>query len=271
MLAPRRDGTVVTDDPRAAELAQAEAEAAEAAAAAAEARARAARLRREFGATEPEPVDEAQPPASAGEDAAADADESSHDESKSDDDAASTEEAATATAEPSPKRAWWRLERSQWAAVGTGVAIVVICVSTALSGYFVAHHRNVAERTHRAAEYAAAAQQGIVTLMSLDYNSAKEDVQRVIDNATGDFKDNFQDTADDFIKVVEQAKVGTETTVKATAVQSMSDDSAVVLVAATSKITNAAGAKQDPRPWRLSVTVTRDGDQLKLSKVEFVV
>ena len=50
----------------------------------------------------------------------------------------------------------------------------------------------------------------------------------------------------------------------------MSDDSAVVLVAATSHVTNAAGAKQDPRNWRLSVTVARDGDQIKLSKVEFV-
>lgn len=268
----------MTHDSRAAELAQAEAEAAEAAAAAEQARARAMRLRREVGAAETEPVHEGQAPASAGGDSAADVDESKDaDESEKQDDAASTEGAATASTASSPERAWWqrsglsRLERPRWAAIGAGVAIVAICVSCALISYFVVHHRNVADRQHRAAEYAAAAQQGVITLMSLDYNSAKEDVQRVIDNSTGDFKENFQDTADDFIKVVEQAKVGTETTVKATAVQSMSDDSAVVLVAATSKITNAAGAKQDPRPWRLSVTVTREGDQLKMSKVEFVV
>ena len=57
---------------------------------------------------------------------------------------------------------------------------------------------------------------------------------------------------------------------QATAVESMTDDSAVVLVAATSNVTNAAGAKQDPRPWRLSVSVARDGDQIKISKVEFI-
>ena len=50
----------------------------------------------------------------------------------------------------------------------------------------------------------------------------------------------------------------------------MTDDSAVVLVATTSEVTNAAGAKQDPRNYRLIVTVARDGGQLKLSKVEFV-
>jgi len=254
----------VTQDSLAAELAQAEAEAAkaEAAAAAAQARARALRLRREAEAAEAGPADEERAPTSAGQD----------DVDDSEGEAASTEKVATSTAPPSPEPAWWRrLGRPRWTAVGVGVAIVAICAAGALSGYFVAHHRNASDQRHRAFEYAAAARQGVVTLMSLDYNSAKVDVQRVIDNSTGDFKDNFQDTADDFIKVVEQAKVGTETTVRAAAVQSMSDDSAVVLVAAMSKITNAAGAKQDPRPWRLSVTVTRDGDQLKMSKVEFVV
>ena len=62
----------------------------------------------------------------------------------------------------------------------------------------------------------------------------------------------------------------TDVTVNATAVESMSPDSAVVLVAATSRVTNAAGAKQEPRAWRLSVNLERDGGQVKMSKVEFV-
>jgi Mce-associated membrane protein len=70
--------------------------------------------------------------------------------------------------------------------------------------------------------------------------------------------------------VVEQSKVVTEGTVNATAVESMTGDSAVVLVQATSKVTNSAGANQEPRSWRFSITVTRDGGQLKMSKVEFI-
>jgi Mce-associated membrane protein len=60
--------------------------------------------------------------------------------------------------------------------------------------------------------------------------------------------------------------------VQATAVEldSMTENSAVVLVASTSEVTNAAGAKQDPRKYRVIVTLTRDGGQLKMSKVEFV-
>jgi Mce-associated membrane protein len=50
----------------------------------------------------------------------------------------------------------------------------------------------------------------------------------------------------------------------------MTDNSAVVLVATKSEVTNSSGANKEPRSWRLSVTVQRDGDQIKMSRVEFV-
>jgi Mce-associated membrane protein len=50
----------------------------------------------------------------------------------------------------------------------------------------------------------------------------------------------------------------------------MTDDSAVALVSASSRVTNSAGAKQEPRSWRLSVNLQRDGGQIKMAKVEFV-
>ena len=66
------------------------------------------------------------------------------------------------------------------------------------------------------------------------------------------------------------SKAVTETNVTATGVESMTNDTAVVIVAATSRVTNAAGAKQEPRAWRLSVNLARDGGQIKMAKVEFV-
>ena len=106
--------------------------------------------------------------------------------------------------------------------------------------------------------------------MSLDFNKAKEDVQRIIDNSTGEFKKDFEGQSEDFIKVAKESKVVTEATVNAVAVQSMTKDTATVLVAVVTNVSNAASNKQDPRSWRLSVDVTRDGDQIKMSKVEFV-
>jgi len=53
-------------------------------------------------------------------------------------------------------------------------------------------------------------------------------------------------------------------------VESVTDNSAVVLVAAKSEVTNPDNAKRPPVVWRLSVNVSRDGGQLKLSKVDFI-
>jgi Mce-associated membrane protein len=50
----------------------------------------------------------------------------------------------------------------------------------------------------------------------------------------------------------------------------MTRDTATVLVAVTTRVSNVASKEQGPRSWRLSVDVARDGGQIKLAKVEFV-
>jgi Mce-associated membrane protein len=172
------------------------------------------------------------------------------------------------------KSAWYRrwLRRPRLATLAASLAVIVIVALLAASVYMVLEHRSASQRRQRAAEFAAAARQGVVTLTSLDFNHAKDGVQNIIDDSTGSFRDDFQKMAGDFTKVVEQSQVVERGTVQAVAVDldSMTNDSAVVLVASTSEVTNAAGAKQDPRSFRLIVTLTRDGGQLKMSKVEFV-
>jgi len=149
-------------------------------------------------------------------------------------------------------------------------AIILICAFVGASGYMMWQRQETVERNERTANFLAGARQGVVNITSLDFKRAKEDVQRVIDSSTGQFRDDFQQRAKDFTTVVEQSKVVTEGTVNAAAVQSIDGNSALVLVAATSKITNAAGAKDEPRTWRLKVTVTEDGGQYKVSKLEFI-
>lgn len=200
-----------------------------------------------------------------------DATAESETESKAESDADVADEDAE---EPAPKvrkgRRWRR--RPKWSTVTTVLAVLLILAALSGSVYMVKHHRDTVRRRQQVAEFAAAARQGVVTLTSLNFNNAKQDIQRIVDDSTGTFRDDLLKMADDFNKVVEQSKVVEQGTVQAAAVdlESMTNDSAVVYVASTSEVTNAAGAKQDPRNYRLIVTVTRDGDQLKLSKVEFV-
>lgn len=277
-----------------AEEAEAEAAEAEAAAAAARARARAIRLRRQAQAAEgnaPAEVYVAAGTPQVGTEAADAGNEPTEpaeiDTKKSDvlaepaeatgvnkagsetEDSNETVAEEPTDQEPVRKRRRWRTGRIL-KILAAALAAACTAALVALSVLMVMDHRHQAADQQRRAEYSAAARQSVVTLMSLDFNKAKDDVQRIIDNSTGEFRDDFKNQAEDFIAVAQESKVITEVTVNATAIESMTDDSAVVLVSASSRVTNSAGAKQDPRSWRLSVDLKRDGGQIKMSKVEFV-
>ncbi|MBB5165417.1 hypothetical protein [Mycobacterium sp. AZCC_0083] len=262
-----------------ADEAEAEAEAAEAEAiaAAARARARAIRLRRQARvAAEAATVAE---PAEIEETAAVELDEPTAPDiaddvvaetvSNNGDSDADEPESQPDDVDENPGRRR-RFKRPGLKAIAAALVIVLSLGLLGVSGWMMwQHHQTVAEQ-QRSAEFAAAARQGVVTLMSLNFSHAKDDVQRIIDNTTGDFKKDFEGQAGDFTKVAQDSKVITEATVNSTAVQSMTRDTATVLVAVTTRVSNVASKEQGPRSWRLSVDVARDGGQIKLAKVEFV-
>ena len=167
-----------------------------------------------------------------------------------------------------PERRWW--SRLPWTKIGLAAVVVAICAALALTGLMIWQHRRVeAQRAHRA-EFVTSASDGVLALLSIDYNHAKADVQKVIDHSTGSFRDDFVKGGDDFVKTAQQSKAVTIGKISAAALESENGDTGVVLLAASSQVTNANGARQDPRAWRMSVTMTRDGGKLKMSNVEFV-
>ena len=149
-----------------------------------------------------------------------------------------------------------------------GAAFVLICTFLAVSGYVLQYHRRATHERHCAEEFAAAARQGVTALMSIDANKARDGVQRIIDDSTGPFKTGVLLGEDDLVKAVEDSKVSTRVAVKAVAVESMTDDSAVVLVATRAEVANPDKSKPPPRSWRVVMTIQRDGGKLKIAKVE---
>ena len=268
--APRDDAT--------ASLAQALAEAEETAALATAARARAARLRRE---------------ALALVDSNADANAMTGDVDNNDDAAVAARTPADAElldavlpvgqtvdysstkmqlAEPKSvtRPARWRRRFPSLSAVWKAAALILICVLCGASGYMTWQHRDATQRAQRAAQIVAGARQGVVSLTSFDFKRAKEGTQQIIDSSTGKFRDEFKQRASDFATMIGQSKEVIEETVNAVAIESMNGHSASVLVSTTSRKTNSAGVKDQPRAWRLLVTVTEDGGQYKMSRVEFL-
>jgi Mce-associated membrane protein len=113
------------------------------------------------------------------------------------------------------------------------------------------------------------ARQSAVNLTTLNYTEVEADVQRIVDSATGSFRDDFQQRSKPFIEVVKAAQSQSEGTVTEAGLESLRRDWARVLVAVEVKSKTAAG-EQPPREWRMRIDVQAVGDGVKVSNVVFV-
>jgi Mce-associated membrane protein len=114
------------------------------------------------------------------------------------------------------------------------------------------------------------ARQGALNLTTINYTEAEGDVQRIVDSATGSFRDDFKKRSQPFIDVVKQAQSKSQGSITEAAVESEEVASAQVLVAVTVNTSVAGVAEQQPRAWRMRITVQKVGDDAKVSNVEFV-
>lgn len=270
------DGAIRPDEPRAGSVIDADAETlseadladevAKAEAQAEEARARLARLRQ---------VAEIE--------ASHDADEASQDAEADDADDDATPQGADASREVKRRRPQWarslglrRSRRSErrrrpWRkAVAIGVGVALAATSLGAIGYMVQQHHTIAHKRQLSQDYAAAAAQAVTTLMSIDANHAKDDVQRIIDASASPLKEQISAMSRLMVEQAQESKTITKVNVEAVAVQSTTDSSAVALIVAKSEVTEADNKKRPPQLWRLSMDIVREGGQFKMSKVEFL-
>jgi Mce-associated membrane protein len=115
-----------------------------------------------------------------------------------------------------------------------------------------------------------AARQGALNLTTIDWQHAEGDMQRILDGATGQFHDEFASRSQPFIEAVKQAKSTSVGTITEAGLESEEGGDARVLVAVAVKTSTAGAPEQDPRAWRMRITVHKDDDQAKVSNVEFV-
>lgn len=153
---------------------------------------------------------------------------------------------------------------------GLALAALLTAAAVTLTALMLWQHGKVTEQRAGDRRLVDAARDGIVALLSIEHTSARADVQRVLDLSTGQFHDDFARSADDFVKTAQDSQAVTKGSITVAALEKVDGDRAVVLIAAVSEVSNVSGARQDPRPFRISVTVTRDGEECKMSDVEFV-
>jgi Mce-associated membrane protein len=188
------------------------------------------------------------------------------------DEVADVDEAAESGDTESEAKGWRRrLTRRRLSRTGAALAASVVIVSaiTGLTGWL--GYR--AYQTHQAQAqrnlFVQVARQGAVNLTTINYTEVDTDVQRIIDLATGAFRDDFQQRSKPFIEVVKAAQSKSEGTVTDAGLESQRGDSAQVLVAVAVK-SRTAGGEEAPREWRMRIEVQAVGDDAKVSNVVFV-
>jgi Mce-associated membrane protein len=165
------------------------------------------------------------------------------------------------------KRARPRMSSVRMATIFGLVAVVALAGLTGWLGYRAYESRKAADERSL---FLQVGRQGALNLTTIDFEHADADVKRILDSSTGGFYDDFQNRSAPFLEVVKKAQSKSVGNVTEAGVESESGDEAQVLVAVTVKTSNAGAAEQEPRSWRMRITVQKMGDQAKVSNVEFV-
>jgi Mce-associated membrane protein len=151
----------------------------------------------------------------------------------------------------------------------TAAALIVGAVG-ALAGWlgFRAHQSH--QRAQQREVLLQAARQGALNLTTISYTEVDADIKRILDSATGAFYDDFQKRSQPFVDVVKQAQSKSQGTITQAGLESVQGDAAQALVAVSVTTSNAAAPEQQPRAWRMRISVQKIGDTAKVSNVEFV-
>lgn len=202
------------------------------------------------------------------DDAAAAERELSESTTEGDGDTGSDSKPAAATAEADDDvRSRTRISADRLALI---IGLVVVVALAGLAGClgFRAYQSHQADEQRKL--FLQVGRQGALNLTTIDFHRADADVQRILDGATGEFYDNFSQRSRPFIDLVTRAQSVSVGTVTEAGLEPQSGDDARVLVAVMVKTSNAGAAEQEPRLWRMRLSVQKVGNEAKVSNVEFV-
>lgn len=107
-------------------------------------------------------------------------------------------------------------------------------------------------------------------LLSLDGDSASSTLDRLGELSTGDFADQVDTLRDTVAGVLREGDVDSSGEIAAAGVERLTSTSAVVLIAATSLVSNAEIPAGELRTFRMAVQLSRVDEEWKVSHVEFL-
>lgn len=147
------------------------------------------------------------------------------------------------------------------------VSILALAGVSSWLGYQVYRAQQV---TSEREQYLTVARQSALNFATVSYENADADVQRILDSATGKFLDEFSAGSQAFVDVVKESQSASQGTVTEAGLESVTGDEAQAIVALSVQTSVAGTPDQQPRSWRMRLTVQKSGDDFKVSDVGFV-
>jgi len=152
-------------------------------------------------------------------------------------------------------------------------AAVGVCLALVLGGLcgWLGYRDHQARQSEQLRElFIETGKRAAVNLTTVDHTRAEADVKRILDSATGAFRDDFASRSGQFIDVVQKARSTSSGTVTEAGLESVDGDEGRVLVAVTVTTSSLDVADQPLRYWRMALTVRKVDDGAKVAKVDFV-
>lgn len=144
------------------------------------------------------------------------------------------------------------------------VGLLVVAGDRALSW----HHQR--QQVSDEKDAAAAAANEVERLITISASTSKDDIEKLLDGATADFRTELEDQADRLRKALTQNKVTATGEVVSAGVVELEDGRATVIIAAEGTVKNQQSKDAEPRSYRLRVDLQRYGDRWLVSGLEFV-
>ena len=166
-----------------------------------------------------------------------------------------------------------RLSLAALAVLLAAACVVVLVKPTAVPG------ASAAERADdRNLAVTGAATRVTQAFLDVDYRGMDPRIDKVLSLSTGTFKNQYETAKDDLKTSVEQAKAVASSSVLDVAIGDIDSDTAVVYVAADTKVSNTAIEKdraagkdvQDRRYYRFQLSLSKVGSRWLLNDLQFI-
>jgi Mce-associated membrane protein len=158
---------------------------------------------------------------------------------------------------------------SRWVIGGLAVLLVGLLVAIVMT----ATSRESADEELTAAqqEVAEAARTEAVAFLTVDHADMEPVIDAVLAGATGDFAEQYESQREKLTREAIRTEATSTAEVVALGVGDLDDDSATVLVAANSTVTNTSTATEgEVRYYRLRLDLVREDERWLTSNVQFV-